>query len=63
MNGISNQRNCAGGVNAHFVFHYHINFHLKGEGYFKFHTPLDAGHGGMITMDGIVMSQTQSDVW
>ena len=56
MLDVSNANNCGG--NTNYGLHYTLKFNLHDAGYMSWHTPLDLAWGGMILVDGDIVSQT-----
>jgi hypothetical protein len=63
MEDISNVNNCPDGSPENVLMHYTVKFRMFEAGYISWHIPLDLGRGGMVLVDGAIITYTTEDVW
>jgi len=56
MEDISNVNNCPDGSPENVLMHYTVKFRMFEAGYISWHIPLDLGRGGMVLVDGAIIT-------
>ena len=59
----SNRRSCGGGSKRHIAYRVTHTFSFKADAVFNFRFGTDFGHGGVVEIDGHVVSSFHEDLW